>query len=471
MLREKMTTTMAASRITRKLFNLLPVCKKRQHVSIQYLNPQIFNLTNHRFSSSSTQESYDIVIVGGGIVGMATAREILVRHPNLSVAVLEKESKISPHQSGHNSGVIHAGIYYTPGSLKAKLCVEGVELLYKYCDENNVPYKKCGKLIVSVTPEEIPRLESLLKRGIENGVKDLKMVESHEIKEYEPNCVGLKAIHSPHTGIIDYAEVTRSYGRTFEKAGGKIYTNFEVKSLDVTKESSPESSSGIKHPVTVRGDNQAVQCRYVVTCGGLHSDRLAELSGCNREPRIVPFRGDYLLLKQEKCDLVRGNIYPVPDPRFPFLGVHYTPRMNGDVWLGPNAVLSFKREGYNLTDFNLKDTFDALSFRGLRKLAFKNLAFGLKEMYRGFYIGATVKQLQRYVPELAREDVIRGPSGVRAQALDREGQLVDDFVFDSGTGDLGSRILHVRNAPSPAATSSLSIANMVTDKVEQTFQL
>lgn len=425
-----------------------------------------------RSIQSSNKDSYDVVIVGGGIVGLATARELVLRHPNLSFAVVEKEKELSVHQSGHNSGVIHAGIYYQPGSLKAKLCVEGLELLYKYCDENNVPYKKCGKLIVAVNQDEIPRLDALLERGKENGVKDLRVVDGDEIKEIEPNCVGLKAVYSPHTGIIDYKVVAQSYGKFFEDRGGQVYTGFEVNKFDVTKESDSRTKDGINYPVTLRGkQGQVVKCRYAITCGGLYSDRIAELSGCHREPRIVGFRGDYLLLKPEKADLVRGNIYPVPDPRFPFLGVHYTPRMNGDVWLGPNAVLAFKREGYKLLDFSLKDTADALSFRGLRKLATRHLAFGVKEMYRGFNVSAQVKMLQKYVPALKREDVTRGPAGVRAQALDRDGQLVDDFVFDIGKGEVGGRVLHVRNAPSPAATSSLSIAKMVADKVEGTFQL
>ncbi|XP_005109885.1 L-2-hydroxyglutarate dehydrogenase, mitochondrial [Aplysia californica] len=430
------------------------------------------------FSSESTknkQHQYDLVIVGGGIVGMATAQELIIRHPDLKLAVVEKENELAAHQSGHNSGVVHAGIYYAPGSLKAKLCVKGLDMAYKYCDEHEIPYKKCGKLIVAVDPDEVSRLEGLLERGQKNGVKDLRMVGPDEIKDIEPNCVGLKAIHSPHTGIIDWGLVTKYYGKEFEKRGGTIYTNFEVTKFDIAAESSEEGgSSGLNHPVVIEGksqENPSLSCRHVVTCGGLHSDKLAEKSGCDPVPRIVPFRGEYLLLSPEKEDLVRGNIYPVPDPRFPFLGVHFTPRMDGSVWLGPNAVLAFKREGYGYTQISLPDLADALSFRGLRKLAYKHLSYGLMEMYKGIYIRAQVKQLQRFVPSLRPEDVSRGPAGVRAQALDREGTLVDDFVFDAGTGDLGQRILHVRNAPSPAATSSLAIAEMVADRVEQQFSL
>ncbi|XP_013404874.2 L-2-hydroxyglutarate dehydrogenase, mitochondrial-like [Lingula anatina] len=427
------------------------------------------HIHNRTYSSTSTIPSYDIVIVGGGVVGLGTARQLALNHPQLKLAVVEKENILAAHQSGKNSGVIHAGIYYTPGSLKAKLCVDGLNLTYKYCDENNIPYKKCGKLIVATTPEEVSRLDNLYDRGQKNNVKDLKIVGPEEIREIEPNCRGLRALHSPHTGIVDWGLVTRSYGKTFENLGGQIYTNFEVKEFTATK----EDGDGIQYPVTILGKEKStpLQSKFVIVCGGLYSDRLAKMSGCNPEPKIVPFRGDYLLLKPEKRDLVRGNIYPVPNPLFPFLGVHFTPRIDGDVWLGPNAVLAFKREGYKLLDFNFKDFVDAASYRGLRKLAMKHLAYGIGEMYRGFNIRATVKQLQKFVPSITIKDVTRGPSGVRAQALDRDGQLVDDFVFDSGEGELASRMLHVRNAPSPAATSSLAIAKMVADKAKENFEL
>ncbi|KXJ07577.1 L-2-hydroxyglutarate dehydrogenase, mitochondrial [Exaiptasia diaphana] len=424
--------------------------------------------------SMNTARSYDIAIVGGGIIGLATAQRLITLYPNLTFCVLEKEKQLSTHQTGHNSGVVHCGIYYKPGTLKAKLCVEGLDLTYKYCDENGIPYKKCGKLIVAVEDKEIPLLNNLFDRGKMNGVRDLTMVDKKGIKEIEPNCEGMFAIVSPNTGIVDWAQVSNSYGENFKKAGGDIYTSYHVNDFSCATESSRSQSKeeGLTHPVTIHGkDVPAINCRYVITCGGLYSDRLAEKSGCSRVPRIVPFRGDYLVLKPDKSNLVNGNIYPVPDPNFPFLGVHFTPRMDGSVWLGPNAVLAFAREGYKLWNVNLRDLGDALAFRGLRKLMYKYFTFGVGEYYRGIYIAAQVKQLQKYVPKLTANDVIRGPSGVRAQALDVDGNLVDDFVFDGGVGDLGSRMLHVRNAPSPAATSSLAIAKMVAEEATQRFHL
>ncbi|XP_030574850.1 L-2-hydroxyglutarate dehydrogenase, mitochondrial [Archocentrus centrarchus] len=416
--------------------------------------------------------AYDVAVVGAGIVGLATARELILRHPSLSFILLEKEKELAVHQSGHNSGVIHSGIYYTPGSLKARLCVRGATLAYEYCEKKGLPYKRCGKLIVAVEQEEIPRLKALYERGTKNNVRDLSIVDAKGIREREPYCRGIMALDSPYTGIVDWRMVALSYGADFEEASGTVVTEYEVNDISMVKESPVGSTEGMKYPLAVR-DRQGneVRCRYVLTCGGLYSDRLSQISGCSREPRIVPFRGDYLVLKPEKNYLVKGNIYPVPDPRFPFLGVHFTPRMDGSIWLGPNAVLAFKREGYKMYDFNAQDFADALSFRGLQKLILRNITYGVGEMYRGVFIGAQVKVLQKYIPELSLSDVIRGPTGVRAQALDRDGNLVDDFVFDGGVGDVGSRVLHVRNAPSPAATSSLAIAEMIADEVESRFAL
>uniref|UniRef100_A0A3B3E240 L-2-hydroxyglutarate dehydrogenase, mitochondrial n=1 Tax=Oryzias melastigma TaxID=30732 RepID=A0A3B3E240_ORYME len=414
------------------------------------------------------KHSHDVVVVGGGIVGLATARELILRHPALSFVLLEKEKELALHQTGHNSGVIHSGIYYTPGSLKARLCVRGAALAYDFCDRKGIPYKKCGKLIVAVEQEELPRMRALYERGVKNGVRDLSIVDAKGIREREPFCRGIAALDSPHTGIVDWRKVALRYGEDFEEAGGAVLTDYEVSNISVASESPAGSSEG---ETGIPGIGSELRCRYVLTCGGLYSDRLSQISGCSREPRIVPFRGDYLVLKPEKRYLVKGNIYPIPDPRFPFLGVHFTPRMDGGVWLGPNAVLAFKREGYNVYDFSAQDFADALSFRGLQKLVLKNVAYGVGEMYRGVFVGAQVKILQKFIPELQQSDVLRGPAGVRAQALDRDGNLVDDFVFDGGVGEVGSRVLHVRNAPSPAATSSLAIAEMIADEVESRFSL
>ncbi|KAM6912202.1 L-2-hydroxyglutarate dehydrogenase, mitochondrial, partial [Xenentodon cancila] len=416
--------------------------------------------------------TYDVAVVGAGIVGLAAARELVLRHPALSFVLLEKEKELATHQSGHNSGVIHSGIYYTPGSLKARLCVRGATLAYDYCEKKGIPYKRCGKLIVAVEQEEIPRLKALYKRGMKNNVRDLSVVDARGIREREPYCRGIMALDSPSTGIVDWRMVALRYGSDFEEAGGVVVTAYEVSDISMLKESPAGTSEGMKYPIVIRDKKgNQVRCRHVLTCGGLYSDRLSQISGCSPEPRIVPFRGDYLVLKPEKHYLVKGNIYPVPDPRFPFLGVHFTPRMDGSVWLGPNAVLAFKREGYNMYDFNAQDLADALSFRGLQKLVMKNVTYGIGEMYRGVFIGAQVKILQKYIPELSPSDVLRGPAGVRAQALDRDGNLVDDFVFDGGVGEVGGRVLHVRNAPSPAATSSLAIAEMIADEVESRFSL
>ncbi|KAH8409438.1 hypothetical protein KR222_005048, partial [Zaprionus bogoriensis] len=414
---------------------------------------------------------YDLVVVGGGIVGAASAREILSRHPTLRVAVLEKEPRLAMHQSGHNSGVIHAGIYYKPGTLKARLCVEGLHLAYKYLDEHGIPYKKCGKLIVATDEHEVKLLKDLEQRGIANNVPDLRMIEGDQIKEIEPYCRGLKALHSPHTGIVDWGLVTQHYGEDFKRAGGDIYLGYKV-----TKFSETQDGAGAgDYPVTILGGkpNQTVRTRNVLTCGGLQSDLLAELTGCSRSPRIVPFRGEYLLLSKEKQHMVRGNIYPVPDPRFPFLGVHFTPRMDGSIWLGPNAVLALKREGYTWSDINLRELFDALRYPGFIKMASKYLGFGVSEMSKSAFINLQVKALQKYIPDINEYDIQRGPAGVRAQALDLDGNLVDDFVFDrgEGSGALAKRVLHCRNAPSPGATSSLAIAKMIADKIETEFAI
>lgn len=407
-----------------------------------------------------------MVVVGGGIVGTATAREIILRHPHLKIAVLEKENRLAVHQSGHNSGVVHAGIYYKPGSLKAKLCVEGLHLSYKYFDEKKIPYKKCGKLIVATTEIEVSRLMDLYERGLANKVPDMQLVDEEKIQEIEPYCQGLKAIWSPQTGIVDWGMVTGYYGRDFEAAGGEIHLEFEANKF---------VESGLAdYPITIFDrTNKSVQTKYVLTCGGLQSDKLAELTGCPRAPRIIPFRGEYLLLAPEKAHMVKGNIYPVPDPRFPFLGVHFTPRMDGSVWLGPNAVLAFKREGYKWSDINVFELFDTLRYSGFIRMAAKYVGFGISEMTKSAFIPLQIKELQKYIPNIGEFDVTRGPAGVRAQALDEGGNLVDDFIFHYGEGEgpIAKQVLHCRNAPSPGATSSLAIAKMIADKVATEFNI
>jgi L-2-hydroxyglutarate oxidase LhgO len=404
-----------------------------------------------RPGSSSLDWTGDVIVVGGGIVGLATAREILIRKPDTRIVILEKEAAIARHQTGHNSGVIHAGIYYAPGSLKARLCVAGAREIVEYCDEKGIPYQRVGKMIVATDEEEIPRLEKLQERALANGVPGVRVVEAGELKEREPHCRGVRALWSPNTGIVDYTRVARSYADDIRAAGGEIRTGNKVQLIE---------RRGDRSLVTTNGGE--FEAATVITCAGLYSDRVAELTGSSRSPRIIPFRGDYYILSSKRRDLVRSNIYPVPDPRFPFLGVHFTPRMNGDVWLGPNAVLAFSREGYRFTDVRPRELAAVLSDRGFLKFGRKHWRTGFDEMARDLSKKRFLASLQKYIPELTLDDLIPGPSGVRAQALSASGEMVDDFVIDKADG-----ILHVRNAPSPAATSSLQIGRYVVNSLAE----
>lgn len=392
----------------------------------------------------------DIAVIGGGIVGLAAARELLARRPGARLVVLEKEQALGRHQTGHNSGVIHSGLYYAPGSLKAKACVAGAASLVHYCDERGIPYERCGKVIVALEESELGRLEELYRRGTENGVPGLEMIGPERLREIEPHVTGVRALWSPNTGIIDFSRVAAAYAEDVRAAGGEIRTGHEVKGIE---------RAGAATRITTTGGD--IEARTVVACAGLYADRVAELSGASSTPRIVPFRGDYYVLRRSRRRLVRNLIYPVPDPAFPFLGVHFTRRMDGAVWLGPNAVLAFAREGYKLTDVNPRDLWQALSFSGFRRLATKYWKTGLAEMVRDVSKRSFLRSLQAYVPELEPADLRPGPSGVRAQALAADGTLVDDFVVDRAEG-----VLHVRNAPSPAATSSLAIATLIADAAE-----
>jgi len=401
------------------------------------------------------EPAYDMAIIGAGILGLATAMELLSRFPALRLIVLEKEAAIARHQTGHNSGVIHSGIYYAPGSLKARLCVTGRAKLLAFCDAHAIPYDLCGKVIVATDAEELSRLDQLAERGRINGVSALEMIGPERLRELEPHAVGIKALYSPATGIVDFSRVARAYAWEVTEHGGEICTNHAVAAIT--------QRDGYNRIETSAGD---VTARWIISCAGLEADRIARITGAPRTPQTVPFRGDYYVLRPERRDWVNGMIYPVPDPRFPFLGVHFTRRMDGAIWLGPNAVLAFAREGYRRRDVNVRDLTEIVRYGGFRTLARRYWRTGIDELYRDFRKAAFLKALQRYMPELRMADLLPGPSGVRAQALGEDGALVDDFVVNVEGG-----ALHVRNAPSPAATSSLAIGALIVDTAEQAFSL
>jgi L-2-hydroxyglutarate oxidase LhgO len=397
------------------------------------------------------------VVIGAGIIGLAVSRELLQRYPRLRLGVLDKEPTVGQHQSGHNSGVLHSGIYYAPGSLKARLCVQGQKEMYAYCESKGIPTDRCGKVIVASTDDELPRLDNLYERGQANGVEGLELIGPERLREIEPYCAGVRALWSPNTGIVDYSRVVRAYADDVATAGGEVLPGYGV-----------ERMSDYPGRVVLETTAGEVEAQHVVACAGLHADRVARLSGAPSDPRIVPFRGDYWILRPDRKHLARNLIYPVPDPSFPFLGVHFTRRLdNGSVWLGPNAVLAFSREGYGRLDIRPRDLGEALAFRGFQKLAAKFWQTGMQEMVRDFSKEAFLKSLQVYIPELTLADLLPGPSGVRAQALAADGSLVDDFVFNTQ----GNRIVHVRNAPSPGATSSLAIGRMIADTAQEAFGL
>ena len=402
-----------------------------------------------------TNQVYDVAIIGGGIVGLATAREFLLRYPELRLIVIEKEPLLAQHQTGHNSGVLHAGIYYAPGSLKAKACVEGRAAMVHYCQEKGIRYELCGKLIVALTEAEVERLMMLWERAVTNQVPGVQLVGKDGIAEKEPYAQGIKAIWSPNTGIVDWSEVARAFADDVLAAGGSILTNTKVVRLSAH---SSETRIGC---VSSTNDDSEIRARFAITCAGLQSDRLAQMTEKNIGMKIVPFRGDYYQIAPEKAHFCRGMIYPVPEPDFPFLGVHLTRHIDGTVWAGPNAVLAFRREGYRRWDIHPVELAETLLYPGFWRLARKYWKTGLREMYRDCVKRAYVRELQKYTPSIQASDLIAEKSGVRAQALDIQGNLVDDFVIRQG-----DRIAHVQNAPSPAATSALVIARMIADAVE-----
>lgn len=397
----------------------------------------------------------DLAIVGAGIVGLATARELLLRYPKLRLAVLDKEPAIAQHQTGRNSGVIHSGLYYKPGSLKARLCVQGAAAMKHYCEERNIPVNVCGKVVVATAPGELPRLHELYQRGLANGIPDLELIGPERLREIEPHATGLEAIYSPSTAIVDYRRVADAYAADIRAMGGEVLTGYEVRQI---------ANTGGR--VWVDCPAGMIETRYLITCAGVYSDRMAALSGAPREPRIVPFRGDYYILAPSQRHLINALIYPVPDPAFPFLGVHSTLKIDGSMWLGPNAVLAFGREGYQRWDVNLPDLADALGYRGFQRLARSYWRVGMDEMVRDWSKQLFVASVQRFVPAITADGVVPGPAGIRAQALAPDGSMVDDFVFHQE-----GPVIHVRNAPSPGATSSLTIAAMIGDMAAKVFTL
>jgi L-2-hydroxyglutarate oxidase len=392
----------------------------------------------------------DFVVIGGGIIGLAVARELLGRHPDSTLCVLEREERLAAHQTSHSSGVIHAGIYYAPGSLKARLCVEGARLLYAYCGEHGIEARRDGKLIVAGSEEELAALDRLERRGRENRVPGLRRITAQGIAEIEPHARGIAALHSPQTGVVDFGKVAASYATDVEQRGGTVSTSAGVRALV------PHAAH-----VTVVHERGRTEAGFVVSCAGAWSDRLAVAAGAPAEPRIVPFRGGYLRLRPERRQLVRASVYPVPDPDLPFLGGHLTRTIDGEVLLGPSALMVGARDAYRLARVRGRDLASNLSWPGTWRLTRRFWRTGLTEIRHAASRRAFVSDLRRFVPELSARDALPGPVGIRAQALDRNGKLVDDFVVHHT-----ERALHVRNAPSPAATSSLALAQLIADEAE-----
>ena len=392
----------------------------------------------------------DIAIVGGGIVGLATAYHLTQKYSDKKIVVLEKEGVLAFHQTGNNSGVIHSGLYYKPGSLKAKNCIDGYNMLLAFCDENDIHYELCGKVVVATDESELPALRTLFDRGRENGLEGLEMLDKARLKEIEPHLAGVQGIRVPQTGIINYKNICAKLAEKIEAAGGEIHLNTLVKSIE-------EKEDGVQ----IVTNKSFVECQLMVNCAGLYSDEVAKMHLGDIDTKIIPFRGEYYELTTEAEHLVKHLIYPVPDPNFPFLGVHFTRMADGGIDAGPNAVFAFKKEGYKRTDFDFREFFGSLLWPGFQKVMFKYWKTGLGEIYRSFSKKAFTKALQKLIPEVREEHLVAAPAGVRAQACDRTGGLLDDFKLVTE-----KRAIHVINAPSPAATSSLSIGKAIADMVE-----
>ena len=396
----------------------------------------------------------DIIIIGGGIVGLATALQLKNKQPQLRLTIIDKENNLATHQTGHNSGVIHSGLYYKPGSLKAKNCIKGYRLLIDFCDREGVPYERCGKIVVATRSEEIPLLKKLAERGRQNGLENIKNLEPDELKAYEPHVNGVGGLFVPQTGIVNYKQVAAKYAEKVKEKDGEIRTGERVITINTTA-SGPE----------IVTDKGSYQTTLVVNCAGLYSDKIARLVKDRLDLKIIPFRGEYYRLKKEKEYLVKNLIYPVPDPAFPFLGVHFTRMIAGGIEAGPNAVLAFSREGYKKSDVKFNELAETLAWPGFQKVAVKYWQTGMGEFYRSFSKAAFTKALQKLLPEIRKGDLEPGGAGVRAQACDRNGGLLDDFLILED-----DNAINVCNAPSPAATSSLAIGDTVSDLVLKRFQ-
>ncbi|WP_299181878.1 L-2-hydroxyglutarate oxidase [uncultured Neptuniibacter sp.] len=393
---------------------------------------------------------FDFVVIGGGILGMSTAWQLQQKYPGRSVLVIEKESSAAQHQTGHNSGVIHAGVYYKPGSLKAKFCREGNVATKAFCREHDIAFDECGKLLVATNSVELERMQGLVGRCAENGI-EIAVLDEQQLKQREPNITGVGAIFVPSTGIVDYTRISARMGELIEEAGGTVMFNTRVTAFEEFVDR-----------ITVFTTSGRIQAKYVVSCAGLQSDRMAELMGMEPDFRIIPFRGEYFLLGEQHNDIVNHLIYPIPDPDLPFLGVHLTRMIDGTVTVGPNAVVAFKREGYKKTEISLKDSFEMLTYPGMIKLLCKHFKASMAELKNSISKSGYLKLVQKYCPKLEKEDMKPYPAGIRAQAVSRNGDIVDDFLFMNT-----SRALAVCNAPSPAATSAIPIGNHIVEKLSE----
>ena len=404
---------------------------------------------------------YDVAVIGAGLVGLTVARELRIRHPTLRLAVIEREAHVASHQSGHNSGVIHAGIYYKPGSLKARLCVDGAQRMYAYCEDNEIPVKRCGKLIIAIDKGELPALDDLEARGKANGLDGLRRLNSDEIREVEVHARGIEALHSPSTGVVNFGRVARAVASEIEERDVSIQLGTAVDGIDVE-----HGQTRLRLKDAETGERAELTTGYVINCAGAWADHFAVQCGASPDPRIVPFRGQYLLLRPNAERLVKALIYPVPDPALPFLGVHFTRRINGDVLLGPGALLAGARDAYSPWQFSPTELLRTFTWPGTWRMAQRWWRTGAKEILHTVSKSAYAAEGARYIPALLSEDVMAGPSGVRGQAVARDGTLIDDFVIAQT-----ERVLHIRNAPSPAGTASFALADLIVDEAESQFSL